>query len=66
MYICDKEDTTVSDGQWLLETEGKLSLKKNQSYPCKKLLVTGDDFSFECEVSNIKLIAKVCSIISEV
>lgn len=66
IFICDKQDTTVSDGQWLLDIEGKLSIKKINLIPVKKLLITGDDFSFECEVSDINLIAKVYSIISEV
>lgn len=66
VYICEREDTAISDGQWLVEIEGKLSIKKINLIPVKKIMVTGDDFSFECDVNDIKLIAKVYNIICEV
>ncbi|HFL1444466.1 TPA: phage repressor protein CI [Enterobacter kobei] len=65
IYICDRNDATISDGQWLMEIEGKMSIKKINLIPVKKVMVTGDDFSFECDINDIKPVAKVYSIISE-
>lgn len=65
IYICDQEDDIISDGQWLVEIEGKLSIKKINLIPIKKVMVTGDGFAFECDISDIKPIAKVFCIISE-
>lgn len=65
IFICDREDASISDGQWLVKIEGKLSIKKINMIPVKKALVTGDDFSFECDINDIEPIAKVYSIISE-
>ncbi|WP_077777293.1 phage repressor protein CI [Escherichia coli] len=65
VYICDREDTTISDGQWLVDIEGKLSIKKINLIPVKRAMVSGDGFSFECDISDIKPIAKVHTVISE-
>lgn len=65
IYICDQKDVTISDGQWLVEIEGKISIKKINLIPVKKAVISDDDFSFECDVNDIKPLAKVYSIISE-
>lgn len=65
MYICDREDTTISYGQWLVDIEGKLSIKKSNLIPVKKAMVSGDAFSFECNVNVIKAVAKIHAVISE-
>lgn len=65
IYICDREDTTISDGVWLVKIEGKLSIKKINLIPVKKVKVSSDDFSFECDINDIEPIAKVYCIVSE-
>lgn len=65
IYICDREDNTISDGQWLVDIEGKLSIKKINLIPVKKAMVSGDGFSFECDVNVIKPVAKIQAVISE-
>lgn len=65
IYICDREDSIISDGLWLVEIEEKLSIKKINLIPVKKAMVSGDGFSFECDVNDIKPIAKVYNVISE-
>ncbi|HBN5546075.1 TPA: phage repressor protein CI [Enterobacter cloacae] len=65
IYICDREYAILSDGQWLVQIEGKLSIKKINLIPVRKAMVSGDDFSFECEINDIKPIAKVYTLISE-
>ena len=66
IYICDREDVIISDGQWLVEIEGKLSIKKINLIPVKKVMVTGEGFSFKCGINDIKPVAKVHCVISEV
>jgi len=65
IYICDREDVILSDGQWLVQIEGKLSIKKVNLIPVRKAIVSGDGFTFECDISDIKPIAKVYNVISE-
>lgn len=48
-----------------------MSIKKINLIPVKKVMVAGDDFSFECDINDIndindiKTVAKIYSIISE-
>lgn len=65
IYICDRDDSTISDGQWLVEIEGNLSIKKINLIPIKRAMVSGDGFAFECDINAIKPIAKVYCVISE-
>ncbi|HFK3990068.1 phage repressor protein CI [Citrobacter freundii] len=65
VYICDLEDSIISDGLWLVQIEDKMSIKKINLIPVKKAMVTGDGFSFECDIKDIKPIAKVYNVISE-
>ncbi|MDH1795223.1 helix-turn-helix domain-containing protein [Citrobacter portucalensis] len=65
IYVCDREDVILSDGQWLVQIEGKLSIKKINLIPVRKAMVSGDGFTFECDINDIKPIAKVYSVISE-
>ncbi|HAT2166877.1 TPA: phage repressor protein [Citrobacter freundii] len=65
IYVCDRDDAILSDGQWLVQIEGKLSIKKINLIPVRKAMVSGDGFTFECDIGDIKPIAKVYSVISE-
>lgn len=65
IYVCDREDAILSDGQWLVQIEEKLSIKKINLIPVRKAIVSGDGFTFECDINDIKPIAKVYSVISE-
>lgn len=66
IYVCERNDVVLSDGQWLVQIEGKLSIKKINLIPVRKAMVSGDGFTFECNISDIKPIAKVYTVISEV
>lgn len=65
IYICDRDDAIISDGQWLVQIEEKLSIKKINLIPVRRAMVSGDGFTFECDIDDIKPIAKVYSVISE-
>jgi hypothetical protein len=65
IYVCDREDVILSDGQWLVQIEEKMSIKKINLIPVRKAIVSGDGFTFECDINDIKPIAKVYSVISE-
>lgn len=58
-YFLDKEIKEVSDGLWLIEIEGRSSIKKLTRIPIGRVKITGDDVSFECSLEEVKLVARV-------
>ncbi|MGG8470795.1 phage repressor protein CI [Rahnella sp. PAMC25617] len=58
-YIVDKGITEFSDGEWLVNIEGKFSVRELAFIPVKKVRVLGGGVPFDCSVEDIKIIAKV-------
>ncbi|ATX62952.1 phage repressor protein CI [Yersinia hibernica] len=58
-YFLDKEIKEVSDGLWLIEIEGRSSIKKLTRIPIGRVKITGEDVSFECSLEEVKLVARV-------
>lgn len=58
-YIVDKKDSEFSDGEWLVNIEGKFSVRELAFIPVKKVRVLGGGVPFDCSVEDIKVIAKV-------
>ncbi|PAO20155.1 MULTISPECIES: phage repressor protein CI [Enterobacteriaceae] len=48
----------LTDGKWLLEIEGKTSIRSITRIPVGKIKVDSDKSSFECSLEDIKIIAK--------
>ncbi|WP_312948063.1 phage repressor protein CI [Superficieibacter sp.] len=61
-----EQDASLSDGLWLVNIEGVISIRELTLLPGKKLHVTGGKVPFECGVDEIKLIGRVVGIYSEV
>lgn len=59
-YIADMKTDELSDGTWVVEIEGKVSIKKLTRIPVGKVLVvpTSDGQSFECGINDLKPLAK--------
>jgi len=61
-YFVDFNINEIIDGTWLLDIEGKTSIKKIMRIPVGKVKITNDISSFECLLEDIKFLAKCDSI----
>ncbi|PHM64464.1 repressor [Xenorhabdus stockiae] len=61
-----EQDATLSDGLWLVDIEGAMSIRELTILPGKKLHVSGGNVPFECSIDDIKTLGRVVGIYSEV
>ena len=61
-FIAETEYDDVSDGNWLIEIEGKVSLRKLTRIPIGKVKITSDTTDFICGLEDITTIAKCCCV----
>ncbi|HBL5969375.1 TPA: phage repressor protein CI [Enterobacter hormaechei] len=64
-YVIEQE-SSLSDGLWLVGIESALSLREITVLPGKKLHVAGGKVPFECGIDDIKMIGRVVGVYSEV
>lgn len=64
-YIIEKS-ASLSDGTWLIDIDGAVSIRELTVLPGKKLHVAGGKFPFECSVDEIALLGRVVGIYNEV
>lgn len=64
-YIVDKAFSEVYDGDWLVDIEGKISIRTLTRIPIGKVRVSGVGMAFDCSVEDIGVIGRVVLIISE-
>lgn len=58
-YLVDLNTKDVSDGMWVVEVEGKVSVKLLTRIPVGKVKISSaDNIAFECGIDEIKPIAK--------
>lgn len=63
-YLSDSSFSDIVDGMWVVEVEGKVSLRTLTRIPVGKLRVSNaDGAAFECGISDITPIAKCHSIV---
>lgn len=58
-YIIEKEFSEIYDGEWLVEIEGKASIRTLTLIPIQKIRVTSKGITFDCSVDDIKVIGRV-------
>ncbi|RAP70400.1 repressor protein CI, partial [Candidatus Erwinia dacicola] len=65
-YIIDKEISEIYDHSWLIEIEGKFSVRLLTRIPVKKVRVSsiGAGASFDCSIDDINIIGRVVLTIS--
>lgn len=61
-YIVDMDVNEVADGEWLVEIEGKKSIRHLTRIPIGKVKVSSSESNFVCELNDIKVLAKCCSV----
>lgn len=58
-YIVDQHFTEVYDDSWLVDIEGKASIRTLTRIPVKKVRVSGVGMAFDCGIDDIKIIGRV-------
>ncbi len=58
-YIIEHEFSEVFDGDWLVEIEGKTSIRRLTRIPVKRIKVHGDGTTFDCNITDITIIGHV-------
>ncbi|MER1434850.1 phage repressor protein CI [Enterobacter hormaechei] len=65
IYFVDKQ-ASLSDGLWLVDIEGAISIRELTKLPGRKLHVAGGKVPFECGIDDIKTLGRVVGVYSEV
>lgn len=58
-YIVDQSYSEVYDDDWLVEVEGKISIRTLTRIPVRKVRVSGVGMAFDCGIDDIKIIGRV-------
>ncbi|MEB6182482.1 phage repressor protein CI [Enterobacter roggenkampii] len=66
IYLADSFFDEVTDGKWLVEIEGKFSIRELTRIPVAKVKVTGAGSSFECLLADIKVLAKCFGVYKDI
>lgn len=66
-YIVNKSFDSLIDGKWLVEIEGKMSIRDMELVPVGRVRISGGEIKlpFECALSDIKAIGVVERVISK-
>lgn len=64
-YILDQTFSDVFDGEWLVNIEGKISIRTLTRIPIKKVRVSGIGMAFDCALEDIQVVGRVVLIITE-
>jgi len=59
MFIIEKSFSEVFDGEWLVEIEGKTSVKTLTRIPVKRVRISGTGAAFDCAIDDINVIGRV-------
>lgn len=66
IYLADEVFDEIDDGVWLVEIEGKYSIRELIRIPVGKVKVINSGSSFECLLSDIRCLAKCIRIYKEI
>ncbi|EJI9870543.1 phage repressor protein CI [Salmonella enterica] len=64
-YILDQQFAEVFDGEWLVNIEGKASIRTLTRIPVKKVRISGVGMAFDCALEDINVLGRVVLVISE-
>lgn len=64
-YILDQKFAEVFDGEWLVDIEGKASIRTLTRIPVKKVRVSGVGMAFDCALEDISVLGRVVLVITE-
>ena len=58
-YIIDRQYSEIYDDEWLVEIEGKVSVRTLTRIPVKKVRVSGIGMAFDCSLDEITVLGRV-------
>lgn len=58
-FLVDETEAEVTDGLWLIEIDGLVSVKELYRFPGGRIRVENGKASFECKAEEIKMLGKV-------
>lgn len=58
-HIIEQTFSEVYDGEWLVDIEGKVSIRTLTRIPINKVRVSGAGMAFDCAIDDIKIIGRV-------
>lgn len=58
-YIVDSKYTEIYDGEWLVNIEGKVSVRTLVRIPIGKVRVSGVGMAFDCNIDDINILGKI-------
>ncbi|MFV9064944.1 phage repressor protein CI [Serratia fonticola] len=58
-YIIDRKYPQIYDGEWLVNIEGKISIRTLVRIPVNKVRVSGSEMAFDCNLDDIDVIGRV-------
>ncbi len=64
-YILDQKFADVYDGEWLVNIEGKNSIRTLTRIPIKKVRISGVGMAFDCALADINVLGRVVMVITE-
>ncbi|MBP6083228.1 MAG: helix-turn-helix domain-containing protein [Providencia sp.] len=62
-YIVDKKFNDIFDGKWLVDIEGKISIRELTRIPIKRIRVSGVGIPFDCDLDDLTVLGRVVTII---
>lgn len=58
-YIIDRQYSEIYDDEWLVDIEGKVSVRTLTRIPVKKVRVSGVGMAFDCSIEDINVLGRV-------
>lgn len=58
-YIVDQQFSEIYDDEWMVEIEGKVSVRTLTRIPIKKVRVSGVGMAFDCSIEDISVLGRV-------
>ncbi|MGT3214153.1 transcriptional repressor [Yersinia phage vB_YenM_324] len=58
-YVVEYKFTDIFDGKWLVDIEGKTSIRELTRIPIRKVRVSGIGMAFDCELTDITVLGRV-------
>lgn len=58
-HVVEQIYSEVYDGEWLVEIEGKISIRTLTRIPVQKVRISGSGVPFDCDLADIKIIGRI-------
>jgi len=58
-HVVEQIYSEVYDGEWLVEIEGKISIRTLTRIPVQKVRISGSGVPFDCDLTDIKIIGRI-------